>query len=62
MENTDIQELRRQIDAVDDQMHSLLMQRVNLVEQIGRLKAEESGSAPVFAMRPKREIEIMRRL
>ena len=62
MENTDIQELRRQIDAVDDQMHDLLMQRVSLVEQIGRLKAEESGSLPLFAMRPKREIEIMRRL
>ena len=62
MESNDIQELRRQIDAVDDQMHDLLMQRVNLVEQIGRLKSEEAGNVPVFAMRPKREIEIMRRL
>ena len=62
MELTDIDELRRQIDAVDDQMHDLLMQRVSLVEQIGRLKAEEAGQGTAFVMRPKREIEIMRRL
>ena len=62
MESTDIDELRRQIDEVDDQMHDLLMRRVTLVEQIGRLKAEQSGQNPVFAMRSKREIEIMRRL
>jgi len=61
MKKTTIENLRQQIDAVDDQMHDLLMQRVNLVEQIGRLKTEVSQS-PVFAMRPKREIEIMHRL
>ncbi|MBR1944695.1 MAG: chorismate mutase [Alphaproteobacteria bacterium] len=62
MENTNIEELRRQIDTVDDQMHDLLMRRVSLAEQIGRLKAEETGQKPSFAMRTKREIEIMRRL
>ena len=61
MKETNIQELREQIDAVDDQMHDLLMQRVNLAEQIGRLKAE-SAQSPIFAMCPKREIEIMHRL
>ena len=61
MEDTNIQDLRNQIDAVDDQMHDLLMQRVLLAEQIGRLKAE-SPQTPVLAMRPKREIEIMHRL
>ena len=62
MEVTNIDELRRQIDAVDDQMHDLLMQRVGLVEQIGRLKAEEAGQGSAFVMRPRREVEIMRRL
>ncbi len=57
-----IQELREQIDAVDDQMHDLLMHRVSLIEQIGRLKAEQSEAAASFPLRPKREIEIMRRL
>ena len=42
MQDMTIQELREQIDVVDDQMHDLLMHRVNLVEQIGRLKAEQS--------------------
>ena len=62
MEHTDIEDLRRQIDVVDDQMHDLLMQRVQLVEQIGRLKAEGVAQGSISAMRPKREIEIMRRL
>ena len=62
MEQTNIEELRNQIDSVDDQMHDLLMKRVDLVEQIGRLKAEAAGQGSAFAMRPKREIEIMRRL
>lgn len=62
MGNMNIEELRQQIDAVDDQMHDLLMQRVDLAEQIGRLKAEEAGQNPSFALRAKREIEIMRRL
>ncbi|MBR1778679.1 MAG: chorismate mutase [Alphaproteobacteria bacterium] len=62
MEHTDIEKLRRQIDDLDDQMHDLLMQRVSLAEQIGQLKAEESGQNSSFAMRAKREIEIMRRL
>lgn len=62
MENADIEELRKQIDAVDDQMHDLLMQRVCLAEQIGRLKAENSEQRAVGAVRSKREIEIMRRL
>ncbi|MBO4643710.1 MAG: chorismate mutase [Alphaproteobacteria bacterium] len=61
MENSDIQDLRKQIDDVDDRLHDLLMQRVSLAEQIGRLKVE-SSQTPVFAMCPKREIEIMRRL
>lgn len=59
---TSIQDLRTQIDTIDDQIHDLLMQRAGVVEQIGRLKVLQSGTSPAFALRPKREIEIMRRL
>lgn len=62
MQNTTIQDLRAQIDAVDDQMHDLLMQRAGLVEQIGRLKAQQPETVSGFALRPRREAEIMRRL
>lgn len=61
MQGETLDGLRAQIDAVDDQMHDLLMKRAALVEQVGRVKSE-SGRSPVFALRPKREIEILRRL
>ena len=62
MQDMTIQDLRAQIDAVDDQMHDLLMQRAGLVEQIGRLKAQQQETVSGFALRPQREAEIMRRL
>ena len=43
MQDMTIQDLRAQIDAVDDQMHDLLMQRAGLVEQIGRLIRQKYG-------------------
>ena len=46
MQDMTIQDLRAQIDAVDDQMHDLLMQRAGLVEQIGRLKAQQQETVP----------------
>lgn len=58
-----LEDLRKQIDAVDDEMHDLLMRRVHLVEEIGHLKAVDSDSGTLaFALRPKREVEILRRL
>lgn len=52
-----IDDLRREIDRIDDALHDLLMRRTQVVEQIGRAK---SGSR-VF-LRPGREAVILRRL
>lgn len=49
---------RREIDAIDDQMHDLLMRRAELAGAIGQLKAREQ--AVIF--RPAREAQILRRL
>jgi chorismate mutase/prephenate dehydratase len=53
-----LDDLRRQIDAVDDQVHDLLMRRTEIVEAIGREKKD--GKVPAF--RPGREAMILRRL
>ena len=57
-------EFRAEIDRVDNAMHDLLMERARIVRHIARAKAEAAGvsDAPVFAMRPGREAEILRRL
>jgi chorismate mutase/prephenate dehydratase len=53
-----LDDLRRQIDAIDDQLHDLLMQRTDIVEAVGREKKD--GKVPAF--RPGREAMILRRL
>lgn len=55
-ENT-LDALRREIDAVDDAMHDLLIKRATLSEAVGALKGD---NASVF--RPAREAVIARRL
>jgi len=50
-------ELRLQIDAIDTQLHDLLMQRGELAH---RIAAAKGGGAPV--MRPAREAQVLRRL
>jgi len=52
----DIEKLRREIDAVDDELLKLLNQRAGLASRIGALKA----GAPAY--RPERETEILRRM
>ena len=53
-----LDDLRRQIDAIDDQLHDLLMRRTDIVEAIG--KEKKDGKVPAF--RPGREAMILRRL
>jgi chorismate mutase/prephenate dehydratase len=53
-----LDDLRRQIDAIDDQLHDLIMQRTEVVEAIG--KEKKDGKVPAF--RPGREAIILRRL
>lgn len=52
--------LRQAIDAVDDQVLTLLNQRAGLAAEVGRLKAEAAPETPFHA--PKREREILARL
>src|SRR6267143_58539 len=51
-----IENLRREIDALDDQLAALLNRRAGLAQRIGALKS----GAPAY--RPEREIEILRRI
>jgi len=53
-----LEDLRRRIDEIDDQIHDLLMRRAEVVEAIGNSKKSEN--APV--LRPGREARILRRL
>jgi chorismate mutase len=51
--------LRQEIDAIDAQMHSLLMQRGDIIDRLIKVKqTQEVGSA----FRPAREADMMRRL
>ncbi|MDX1581711.1 MAG: chorismate mutase, partial [Alphaproteobacteria bacterium] len=55
-----LDQLREEIDSVDDQMHDLLMKRADLHDEVAALK---SGAAPEKSrMRPGREAQILRRL
>jgi chorismate mutase/prephenate dehydratase len=52
-----LDDLRREIDAIDDQLHDLIMQRTKIVEGVRTLKANER-----VKIRPAREAEILFRL
>jgi chorismate mutase len=52
-------DLRKEIDRIDEAMHTLLMQRSDIIDRLIRVKkTQDSGSA----FRPAREAEMMRRL
>lgn len=59
-------ELRGQIDAIDEAVHDLLMQRTALAQTIAAAKARDAAgddaAPPSHPMRPAREAEILRRL
>lgn len=56
--NSSLDELRLEIDRIDDAIHDLLLQRTDVVGQIGAMK-EKSNEV---VLRPGREAEIVRRL
>lgn len=58
MDQIDLSELRRRIDALDDQLLGLIGDRSRIVEDVIRAKAGTPGGA----MRPAREAQILRRL
>ncbi len=54
-----LQDLRQEIDSIDEQVHRLLMQRSDIIDRlIAVKKTQEVGSA----FRPAREADMMRRL
>lgn len=54
--------LRAEIDQIDDAAHDLFLRRAELVQNIALAKSASQPGAPVFALRPGREAQIMRRL
>jgi chorismate mutase-like protein len=57
---TPLDELRREIDGIDDSLHDLIMRRAALVQRIGQAKAAAgNGASP---LRPGREAAVLRRL
>jgi chorismate mutase / prephenate dehydratase len=60
-----LDKLRNQIDDIDNKMLDLLMQRTDVVEQIGEAKRQDSAAVDLSGslnMRPAREARLMRRL
>src|SRR5579871_4730042 len=55
---SDLADLRRQLDEIDDRMHDLLIERAEIVAQVAARKA---GGAGAF-YQPAREAQILRRL
>jgi chorismate mutase-like protein len=58
----DLSAVRVEIDAVDDQIHALLIRRAELVQQVAATKRQPDGTLPRGAYRPAREAHIHRRL
>ena len=55
-----LDDLRRQIDSIDEELHDKIMQRTALIDQVA--KAKQSLGRRDFAMRPNREAEVVRSL
>ncbi len=53
-----LDDLRQEIDRIDDALHDLLMQRTEVVERVGAVKGINNAAL----LRPGREAEILRRL
>jgi chorismate mutase-like protein len=56
-----IDDLRRQIDEIDNKLHDLLMLRADVAAQVGAVKANGGNNSELF-IRPGREAVILRRL
>ncbi len=54
-----LEDLRREIDEIDDRIHDLLMRRTEIVEELSAIKSRDDRGTP---MRPAREVAILRRL
>lgn len=55
---TNLSDLRREIDQIDDALHDLMMRRADIVDRVKGAKEDSGG----VIFRPGREAEILRRL
>src|SRR6185437_8636585 len=56
---SDLEDLRRRIDEIDDRLQDLLIERIEIVSRVGAHKRNSGG---VAAHQPAREAAIIRRL
>ena len=54
---TPLEDLRREIDEIDDALHDLLMRRTEIVKKVREVKGDDS-----IYIRPGREAQVLRRL
>lgn len=59
--NRPLEDLRREIDGIDDAIHDLIMRRAVLLSAIAAAKGKNAGGAGSF-LRPGREASVLRRL
>ncbi|MCW2246775.1 chorismate mutase-like protein [Azospirillum fermentarium] len=59
---TALDDLRRDIDRIDDSIHDLLMRRAQIVGQVAAAKGQQPGGSGGIFLRPGREAVILRRL
>ena len=59
--DTKLNEIRHNIDAIDDEMLQLIKKRLDLVHQVGKLKSEHTQDGISF-IRPGREAVMLRRI
>ncbi|MDX5362154.1 MAG: chorismate mutase [Alphaproteobacteria bacterium] len=57
-----LERARHEIDRIDDALHSLLMERVELVSAIASAKTAKDADQTRVALRPAREAQVLRRL
>ena len=64
-ESATLEDLRREIDGIDDALHDLLIRRANVARAVAKVKqpgADQGSGMLVPALRPAREAAILRRL
>lgn len=57
-----LDDLRAEIDGIDDALHDLVMRRARLTDEIARVKRPAMTGTMPLALRPAREAKILRRL
>ena len=60
MESLD--DIRAELDAIDGELHALIMRRAEVARRVAAAKARENGGEVGFAVRPGREAQMLRAL